>query len=359
MKRIIQMAMFMSVFFFGFLALNYYIFYRMGMLLDLSKTTVYSLIFVFAISYPAATALERAVSHIITRIFYTISSVWMGISFFVLFLLLGYEILKFIFNIPPFTAGIGIMALASVISVYAIANSMSLETKEVEINIPNLKRDMKIVQLSDIHMGSIRNSGFMKKIVEKTNTLNPDIVLITGDTADGSAKLHPYMFNSINNLKAPVFLVIGNHETYEGLDNVFEVFKTTNIEILRNEIVEFEGLQIIGVDYSIERNYLKKILPQIEIDKFKPSILMYHVPTEVETTNEYGINLQLSGHTHKGQLFPFNFLGRLFFPYFNGLYNYNGTQLYVSQGTGTWGPPMRLGSRNEITLIKLKKEPIN
>lgn len=355
MKRIIQMVMFMSVFFFGFLILNYYIFSRMGMLLDLSNTTVYSLIFVFAISYPAAAALERTVSHIITRIFYTISSAWMGISFFLLSLLLGYEILKFIFNIPLFTAGIGIIVIASIVSAYAIVNSISLEIKEVEISIPHLKRDMNIVQLSDIHLGSIRNSGFMKKIVEKTNTLNPDLVLITGDTADGSAKLHPHMFNTIDNLKAPVFLGMGNHDFYEGLDNVLEVLKTTNITVLRDELVEFKDLQIIGVDYSLERNYLKKILPQIEIDNSKPSILMYHVPTEVETANKYGIDLQLSGHTHKGQLFPFNLLGRLVFPYFNGLYGYNDTQVYVSQGTGTWGPPMRLGSRNEVTLIKLKK----
>lgn len=359
MKRIIQMAMFLSVFFFGFLVLNYYIFSRIGMLLDLSKITVYSLIFLFAISYPAASLLERTISHVITRALYAIASAWMGISFFILFLLLGYEIMKFIFNIPPFTAGISIIAIASLISIYAILNNLYLEIKEIDINLPNLKRDMNIVQLSDMHIGSIRNSGFIKEIVEKTNTLNPEIVLITGDTADGSAKLHPYMFDAIDNLKCPVFLGIGNHDVYEGLDNVLEVLKTTNINVLQDELVEFEGLQIIGINYSMERNYLKKILPKITIDESKPSILMYHVPTELETANKAGINLQLSGHTHKGQMFPFNYLGRLVFPYFNGLYDYNGTQLYVSQGTGTWGPPMRLGSKNEITLIKLKKEPQN
>ncbi len=93
----------------------------------------------------------------------------------------------------------------------------------------------------------------------------------------------------------------------------------------------------------------------MEIDKSKPSILMYHVPTEIKAASESGISLLLSGHTHKGQFFPFTILGRLVFPYFNGIYNYEDTQVYVSQGTGTWGPPMRLGSRSEITLIKLKK----
>ncbi len=355
MKRIIQMTVFLSVFFFVFLALNYYIFSRMGMLLDLSKITVYSLIFLFAISFPAAAVLERTVSHIITRALYTIASAWMGISFFILFLLLGYEILKFIFTIPPYTAGISIMAVASIMGAYAIINGLYLEIKEVDIKITSIKKDMRIVQLSDMHIGSIRNSGFIKKIVMKTNTLNPDIVLITGDTADGSAKLHPYMFNAINNLKCPVFLGIGNHDVYEGVENLIEVLNTTKIKVLRNEVIEFNGLQIIGVDYSFQRNHLKEILSQIQIDKSKPSILMYHVPTGVEAAAKAGINLQISGHTHKGQLFPFSLLGRLLFPYFNGLYNYNGTRLYVSQGTGTWGPPMRLGSRNEITLIKLKK----
>lgn len=355
MRRIIQLAMFMSVIFITFLALNYFIFSTMGNLLGLSNTTVYSLAFLFAISFPAANVLERTVSHIFSRVFYTISSAWMGISIIVIFIIIGYEILNLIFYIPPFTAAAGVIAIASVISVYSILNGINLEVKDIEINIPTLKKDTKIVQLSDIHLGSVRNSGFIKKIVEKTNALNPDLVLITGDTIDGSAKLHPNMLSAIENLKSPIFLVIGNHEVYEGLENVFEILKTTKINILRDEMVEIEGIQIIGVDYSYERNHLKNVLSQLKIDKSKPSILMYHVPTEVKAANDAGIDLQISGHTHKGQLFPFNFLGRFVFPYFNGLYEYNGTSIYVSSGTGTWGPPMRFGSRNEITLIELKK----
>lgn len=354
MRRIIQLAMFISMMFIAFFIINYLIFFVMGDLLELSTNTIYSLVFIFAISFPTANILERAFSHVLTRAFYTISSTWMGISIFLVFLLAGYEILNLFIYIPPFTAGIGIIVLASVISVYAILNSMNIEIKNLEINIPTLKRDMKIVQLSDIHIGSVRNSGFIKKIVEKTNSLNPDIVLITGDTIDGSAPIHPHMLNAIDDLKAPIFLIIGNHETYEGLENVLEVLKTTKINILRDEMVENQDIQIIGVDYSFTKNHLKNVLSKIEIDRSKPSILMYHVPAELEAANKAGIDLQISGHTHKGQLFPFNILGRLVFPYFSGLYNYNGTQLYVSQGTGTWGPPMRIGSKNEITLIKLK-----
>jgi len=355
MRRIIQLAMFMSVIFVVFLALNYFIFSTMGNLLGLSHTTIYSLAILFAISFPAANVLERTVSHAFTRAFYTVSSAWMGISIIVIFTIIAYEILNLIFYIPSLTAAVGVIAFASVISAYSILNSINLEVKDIKIDIPTLKRDIKIVQLSDIHLGSVRNSGFIKKIVEKTNALNPDMVLITGDTVDGSAKLHPNMLSAIDTLIAPAFLVIGNHEVYEGLGNVFEVLKTTKINILRDEMVEIQGIQIIGVDYSYEKNHLKGVLSQLKIDESKPSVLMYHVPTEVEAANDAGIDLQISGHTHKGQLFPFNFLGRLVFPYFNGLYSFNGTSLYVSQGTGTWGPPMRFGSRNEITLIELKK----
>lgn len=355
MERIIQPAMFIPVIFTVFLALNYFIFSIVGSLLDLSNYAIYLLVFLFAISFPAATVLERTVSHAITRVFYTLASAWMGISIFIIFILIGYEILGLIFFIHPFTAGIGVIVLASAISAYSILNGINLEVKDVEIKIPTLKRDMKIVQLSDIHVGSVRNSGFIKKIVEKTNSLNPDIVLITGDTIDGSAPIHPHMLNAIDDLEAPVFLVTGNHEVYEGMENVLNVLKTTKINILRNEMVEIQDIQIVGVDYSFDRNHLKNVLSRLEIDKLKPSILMYHLPDGLETANEAGIDLQISGHTHKGQFFPFNFMGRLVFPYFNGLYEYNGTSLYVSSGTGTWGPPMRFGSKNEITFIKLKK----
>jgi uncharacterized protein len=110
------------------------------------------------------------------------------------------------------------------------------------------------------------------------------------------------------------------------------------------------------VEYSFEKDHLKNSLSKLEIDDEKPSILLYHLPTGLKVVNSAGIDLQLSGHTHNGQMMPFNFLVKLMFPYMTGLYEYKGSKLYVSQGTGTWGPPMRLGSNCEITLLKLKKE---
>ena len=361
MRRILQFASFLSFFFVGFLALNYFVFYGMAFLLGISQNIIfYILMFIAAASYPAATLIEKTVSNNLTRIFYAAASAWMGISFYLLFFLVIYGILSFFIKIPHETAGIIIGILTLALSIYSIVNSLFLDTKEINIPITGLNEDLKVVQLSDIHIGSIRNSGYMEKIVAETNKLKPDIVLITGDMVDGSARLHTHTFKAINDLNAPVFFVTGNHDFYEGLDEVFRVLKDIKIKMLRNEMVECCGLQIIGVNYSFEKDHLEKALSKLDINNEKPSVLLYHLPRGLKTVNEAGVDLQLSGHTHNGQMFPFNFLVKLMFPYMNGIYEYNGAQLktflYVSAGTGTWGPPMRLGSRCEITLINLRSE---
>jgi predicted MPP superfamily phosphohydrolase len=360
MRTIIQFLAFVSVFFLLFLTLNYFVFYGIAALFNLPhNTTYYILLILMAISYPAAAMIERNVSNGFTRAFYTISSAWMGIALFLIYIMVIYGILFLFFKISPSNAGIVIVVLAGILSVYSIINSFFLDIKEIEIPISGLKENLRVVQLSDIHIGSIRNSGYMERIVEETNKLEPDLVLITGDMVDGSARLHTHTFSAINKFKSPVFFVTGNHESYEGLDEVKRILKSTKIKILENEMFEFGELQIIGVDYSMEGQHLKKTLSNIRFEKSKPSILLYHLPKELEEASDAGINLQLSGHTHNGQIYPFNFLVKLMFPYMTGLYEYEGTFLYVSEGTGTWGPPMRLGSRCEITLIRLKSDSLD
>ncbi|MBI5459667.1 metallophosphoesterase [Methanobacterium sp.] len=357
MRRILQYAMFISLFFVGFLALNYYVFFGMSFLLGLPMDNgFYIIMLIAALSYPVATLIERTVSNNFTRIFYTAASAWMGISFYLLFALIVYLVFSWFVPIPRESAGILIAILVTVISTYSIYNSYTLKLVKIEIPLKGLNEDLKAVHLSDIHIGSIRNSGYMERIVNETNKLNPDLVFITGDMVDGSARLHKHTFNAINRLNAPAFFVTGNHETYEGLDEVFRVLEGTKLRILQGELVDFKGIQVIGVGYYYGRDHLKNTLSQLEINNEKPAILLYHLPRELENAHEAGIDLQLSGHTHNGQMIPFNFLVKLMFPYIQGLYEYNGTKLYVSQGTGTWGPPMRLGSRCEMTLITLKQD---
>jgi hypothetical protein len=355
MRTIIRFAGFMSVFFIGFLIVNYFIFYGIASLFSIKPGYIfYFLLIIAVISYPVAAMIERVVSNTATRIFYTGASAWMGISFYLLTFIIIYFLLSLVFKIPNEIAGIIIVAFTGILSAYSLINSLYLNINEIDIPLSHLKDDMKVVQLSDIHIGSIRNSSYLEKIVEKTNKIDPEIIFITGDMVDGSARLHTNTFNAINKLKAPVFFITGNHETYEGLDEVFRVLRNTHMMVLRDEMVECNGIQVIGVEYSFELNHMENVLSSLKIDMEKPSIMLYHLPREIKTVAKAGIGLQLSGHTHAGQMFPFNYLVRLMFKYMHGIYKYDGTYLHVSSGTGTWGPPMRLGSRCEITVIILK-----
>jgi predicted MPP superfamily phosphohydrolase len=355
MRTILRFAGFMSVFFFGFLAVNYCIFYGIASLFGIQPGLIFYTLFILAaISYPLSAMIERVVSNSFTRVFYTVASAWMGISFYILTFIAIYWLISLFYNIPGEIAGVTIILLTIILSSYSLVNSLFLAVNHIEIPLKHLQSDLKVVQLSDIHIGSIRNSTYMEKIVNKTNEQKPEIVFITGDMVDGSARLHTNTFSAINKIKAPVFFITGNHETYEGLDEVFRVLRNTDMKILRDELVECKGIQIIGVEYSYESDHMENVISKLKIDPKTPSIMLYHLPRELKTVANAGIGLQLSGHTHAGQMFPFNYLVRLMFRYMHGIYTYNETYLYVSPGTGTWGPPMRLGSRCEITVINLK-----
>jgi predicted MPP superfamily phosphohydrolase len=279
----------------------------------------------------------------------------MGILFLLFSSLIVFELLNLFLNLPPFTSGWVIIILVGLITIYSLINAFFVRTKNLEIPIKNLKNELKIVQISDIHLGTIRGEGYLKSLTHKINRLHPDFVVITGDLFDGTAPLDNKIFKHVDDLNVPVYFVTGNHETYEGLDNVFEILKTTKLKILLNEVTKFRDLQIIGVSYSDKRNYLKKALKEIKFNKTKPTILLYHIPVNPKLLNDSGIQLHLGGHTHGGQIFPFNLMVKLYFPHSRGLKKFKESYSYISQGTGTWGPPMRLGSKNEITLIKLKK----
>jgi len=352
MNMKIQFILFFLVFLLVYLSLNSYVILRVGGLIGIKKNILYSFILLATLCLPISIYVEKIFPNIFSRVFYTISAFWMGILFFAFCALLIYEMVNLFYTIPQ--AGWIIISVVSLLSIISAINAIGIVVKEVEVPIKKLKKDITIVQLSDIHIGTIRNSGFLKKIVRKVEELNPDIVMITGDMVDGSASLHGDMFNEFNKLNNPIYFVTGNHEVYEGVDNVYALFNDTKIKILKNEAVNFDGIQIIGIEYSENKQHLEKALENINIDKEKPSVLMYHSPQGMEDAKKAGIDLQIAGHTHNGQIVPFNLLVKMAFKHIQGLYNLRGMFLYVSPGTGTWGPYMRLGSKNEITLLKLK-----
>jgi len=351
MNMRIQFVIYFLVFLLIYTSLNSYVVLRLGGLLGLGRNILYLWIVIVTFSLPVAVYAERVFPNIFSKFFFTASAFWMGILLFMVCSLMIYEAIRPFYNIPY--AGIIIVIVVSVLSIVSIINATGIVVKEVEVPVENLEKDVSIVQLSDLHLGTIRNSAFLARVIEKVIPLDPDIVMITGDLIDAGARIHEGMFNEFNRFGAPVYFVSGNHEVYEGIEEVYSILDNTKIRVLRNEIVDYDDIQIIGVEYSEDNGHLGKELKNLKIDKTKPAVLMYHSPDGYENAKQAGIDLQLAGHTHNGQIIPFNFFVKIFFKHIKGLYDLEGMFLYVSPGTGTWGPYMRLGSRNEITLLKL------
>jgi len=221
---------------------------------------------------------------------------------------------------------------------------------------------LRIVQLSDLHLGTLVGTELLGRAIEESNKLKPDIVLITGDLIDEPVETLGDSLDLLAGLKARigVFACAGNHELYAGLDGFLKEMKKRRIPVLRqSHIVLPQGLVLAGVD---DPRILKgKTIEQSHKDALKgapktlPTILLSHRPLRFEHAVDCGVDIMLSGHTHGGQLPPVHLFSRFAHRYMRGMHTYKGGVLYVSRGTGTWGPPMRVLAPPEILLLTLKQ----
>jgi predicted MPP superfamily phosphohydrolase len=224
---------------------------------------------------------------------------------------------------------------------------------------------LRIVQLSDLHVGPILGRRFVESLVARCNALAPDLVVITGDLADGSAGRLRADVEPLRELRAPlgVFFVTGNHDFFSGVEEWMEQVASLGIRVLANERVGFDGLGAsgdAGFDLAGVHDRTGGWLggPRCDLaaalagrDPTRPLVLLAHDPQVFREASRSGVDLQLSGHTHDGQIWPFRFVVRLATRYLAGRYTKNGSELYVSRGTGSWGPPMRLFAPAELTEI--------
>jgi predicted MPP superfamily phosphohydrolase len=237
--------------------------------------------------------------------------------------------------------------------------------REVEVKLPKLPRTLDgftIVQLSDVHVGPTIGRGFIEEIVKRTNALSPDVVVITGDLVDGSVDELRDGVAPLAELKARhgVYFVTGNHEYYSGPDEWLAHLATLGVRPLRNQHVQLDGLDLAGIDDFNAGGFpghgpdLPRALAGR--DPARPLVLLAHQPRAIHEAARLGVDLQLSGHTHGGQIWPWSYAVLLQQPYVAGLARHrdSDTQLYVSRGTGYWGPPMRLGAPSEITRVRLR-----
>jgi hypothetical protein len=234
--------------------------------------------------------------------------------------------------------------------------------------LPEALDGLRIVQLSDIHVGPTIGHSFLRDVVDRTLAQNPDLIVVTGDLVDGEVSLLAEDVAPLFDLHAPlgVYFITGNHEFISGADSWVDHVRKHGITVLENESRVLKhndtNFQLVGVeDWDSARFHpsrspnLDKALDACSEECF--TLLLAHQPKAIREASERGVDLQLSGHTHGGQFAPFSSLVVLDQPYRSGLYTIGASLLYVNEGTGYWGPPLRIGTRSEITELVLRANP--
>jgi predicted MPP superfamily phosphohydrolase len=256
----------------------------------------------------------------------------------------------------------GLIGLGGVVNV-----ARGFDIRRVRIPMPRLPKQASgysIVQMSDVHIGPTLGRDFMESVVRETNALAPDMIVITGDLVDGSVDQLRELVEPLRDLRAPdgVFFVTGNHEYYSGADEWIAHLRTLGVRVLRNERVAIrDAFDLAGVDDHSAGRMLAGHGQDVARavagrDPARAVVLLAHQPKALADALRADVDLQLSGHVHGGQLMPFNWLVRLDQPIVAGLHLVDKTWVYVSTGTGYWGPPMRVGSGAELTRIELVAE---
>ncbi|WP_104697630.1 MULTISPECIES: metallophosphoesterase [unclassified Helicobacter] len=264
-------------------------------------------------------------------------------------------------------ARISCLSLAILGMIYGSYNGFFKQPKlqKVTLDIPLLSKELKIVQISDLHINTFVKIQSIQKVIDIANATNPDIIVLTGDIVDARSDFVGEKINLLKGLRSKfgTYYVLGNHEYFHDTKEILEKLKENNIIILNNtsSTISYENkalINIIGITDFFGNNagFLQPDIQQaiLKATPNIPSVLLSHQPKVIEYLKNTKINLVLSGHTHGGQIFPFNLLVPLQQPYVKGLYEFKPQEyIYISQGSGFWGPPMRIGTNSEITLIKL------
>jgi hypothetical protein len=247
--------------------------------------------------------------------------------------------------------------------IFGFYNAQNIRLKFITVKIKNLPpawQGKTAVQISDVHAGIINNEKFLKNLFDKLSQVRKDIVFITGDYFDSRDGSFEGLAAPLKELKADkgIYFVTGNHEKYINEEQALSALKNAGVKILKDEIVNIDGLNIAGIDFPGDMQTstsATKMLEQIKPDE--PTILLYHEPKLIDLAKKSGVDLQLAGHTHAGQIWPLGFFTELIYDqYYTGLHQDGDYTLYTTPGVGTWGPPIRTGNAPEIVIITLEQK---
>ena len=372
-------------------SVHWYLFERLVVATALPGPTASVLGFLLAglvLSIPLSFIASRRLDKNVARYFVVPVYVWLGFAFQAFFLVLAIDIVRVVaktlmrlVGIPPVWApgaeallAWRVVAGGAVLTVllatgFAIVWGLTqLVVRRIEIPLGRLPAEMDgftILHLTDIHLDLVHGRRWLERVVVKANALEADLIAITGDLAEGSVGQFGHDAEPIGELTAPhgVYFVTGNHEYFHDLGGWLAYLQAAGVRVLRNERVAIgnpeNGFDLAGVDdhdgARIAPGHGPDLARALEgRDPEREVVLLAHQPRIMKEAARHGVGLVLSGHTHGGQIWPFSYLVYLQQPYVRGLIEEGGTRLYLSSGTGFWGPPMRLGTTAEMALITLR-----
>lgn len=366
-----------------YLMLNYYvgkrIFQGMTVLVSIAEPVYWCIFWVIALTYIVSKLMDKYLLDELTNIFDLVGSYWMICLLYSLIIIPFIDLVIFINNKFSVTSKIGIndkalYLLATLIVSGIIINILvrgSINAKKSYVDMVNIKRDnnllqedLNIVMVSDIHLGIRIGNDRVRKMIEEINALKPDLVIIAGDIVD--TEIEPFIKNNMAEEFAKIqskygtFATLGNHDLIRGKgDIIADELRKNGVNVLRDEaILVNNSFYVIGRDdsiinrFGVTRDTLKNITKNIDKSKFQ--IVIDHTPNSINESREEGVHLHFSGHTHRGQIAPCNLVTSKMFEIDHGYLQKDSLGVIVSSGYGTWGPPVRIGSKSEIVNVVIQ-----
>jgi predicted MPP superfamily phosphohydrolase len=283
------------------------------------------------------------------------ADLWLGISPLLLCMLLVAEVPVGLGWLSASTAAYTLIGLTSALTAFSVLNAYSPSLVKVPLRSHKLSTILRFVQITDVHIGS-RSAGFLARVMQQVNSVDADFLCITGDFIDAPG-IGEEQLSALRDCRLPIYFSIGNHERYEDLEDILLRLQRLGVKVLRSQTDQQGEVQLIGIDDSDHPSQVERELATLEVDQSRFVVLLYHRPRGFAAAAAAGVDLMISGHTHNGQIVPFNLVVGRVFEQTVGLFSEGLAQLYVSPGTGTWGPVMRLGSRGEVTLFEVTPIP--
>ncbi len=351
-----------SIFIFATIAFGLYALLHTALVLYLSAHFGWQIGWLFWI-FGVCSVLSFVVSHgrhnVFTSWFYRFGMLWMGLVVIGCLVIFPAWLASLIHIEVPIWI---VLLTTGALAIGGILAATLPRVKTITLPIDGLKKPVTLIHISDVHIGEIYGPRYLRKLVTMANSKSPDVVVLTGDLFDGGGVMYKDMIDPVRGFSAPTLFITGNHEVYEGVYKTTHMVAEHGIVVLDDQIKTIAGIQFVGVSYPLDLGDDKhRTIVELakRVDRKKPIVLLRHEPKRLDDATYLGADLMLCGHTHNGQIWPFNLIVKLFYEHAVGLHKKDQTMIYITPGAGTWGPPYRIGSRAEIVEFRLVPRKVN